>query len=449
MNTLKNVSNKTKSMEINKKKERLGWYFYDWANSAFPATVITVFLGPYLTSIANSAADETGMLHIFGLPIASGSLFPFVVSLSVILQVLFLPIVGAITDRTNIKKTILGITAYIGSFATLGLFFVHSDRYLLGALLFIIANVAFGCSVVVYNSILNDIAEIDERDDVSSKGWAFGYIGGGLLLLLNLLLFSNAEALGLSTGFAVRICLASAGAWWAIFTIIPLLHIRKYKYCGTENIKSISLIKQGFNQFWHTFKKAKKYPETLLFLLAYLLYNDGVQAVIAMSAQFGQEELKLDMSFLTLVILIIQFVAFGGSLFFNYLAKLTTTKSSLIISLIIWLGAVVFAFGFLNSSVEFMILGAVIGFVLGGTQALSRSLFSKMLPKGEEAEYFSFYEIGERGTSWLAPFIFGLVYQFSGSYRYAILSIVIFFILGLLILLKVDIERAIREANPS
>lgn len=434
-------------MDKKQKSERLGWYFYDWANSAFPTTVITVFIGPYLTAIANSAADSNGMLHILGIEIAAGSFFPYIVSLSVLLQVFVLPFIGAITDSTNLKKTILGITAYIGAFATLALFFLDGDRFLFGGGMFILANVAFGASVVVYNSILNDIAEIDERDSVSSKGWAFGYIGGGTLLLLNLILFSQAEALNISTGYAVRICLASAGAWWAVFTIIPLIKIRSYKSKGKSSIKPTQLIWSSFGQFAKTFKKAKNYPRTLFFLIAYLLYNDGVQAVIALSAQFGQEELGLEMSFLTTVILVVQFLAFGGSLFFAFLAKKTSAKTSLVISLIIWIAAIVFAFGFLYGETEFMILGAAIGFVLGGTQALSRSLFSKMIPKGEEAEYFSFYEIGERGTSWLAPLIFGLVFQFTGSYRIAILSLIVFFIAGLFMLLRVNVEKAIKDSG--
>lgn len=429
------------------KKERLGWYFYDWANSAFPTTVITVFLGPYLTSIANAAADSSGMLSVLGINISAGSYFPYLVSLSVLLQVFVLPLIGGLVDKTNLKKTILGFAAYIGAFSTLALFFLDGDRYLFGGLMFLLANIAFGASVVVYNSILNDIATIDERDAVSSKGWAFGYIGGGLLLLLNLLFFSNAESLGVSTGFAVRICLASAGAWWAIFTIIPLMKIRAYKSNIAKGTRLNIIIKSGYGQFIETFKNAKKYPKTLFFLLAYLMYNDGVQAVIALSAQFGQEEIGLDISFLTSVILVVQFVAFAGSLLFGYIAKKISAKGSLIISLIIWIFAVVFAFAYLYGATEFMILGATIGLVLGGTQALSRSLYSKMIPRGKEAEYFSFYELSERGTSWLAPLIFGLVYQFSGSYRYAILSLIAFFVIGLVMLLFIKVDKAISEAG--
>lgn len=433
----------------NQRSERFGWYFYDWANSAFPTTVITVFLGPYLTSVANNAAGTSGVLNVFGMSIAAGSFFPYIVSLSVILQVLVLPLVGAITDLTYAKKLLLGVTAYIGAIATMGLYFLEGSNYLYGGLLFIIANLAFGSSMVVYNSILNDIALPEERDDVSSRGWAFGYIGGGSLLALNLYFFANAEAYGISTGTAVRICLVSAGFWWAIFTLLPMFKIRPYPKSLRSLGNDSGFLLTGFRQFFRTVAKLRKYPQTLLFVVAYLIYNDGVQAVIALSAQFGQEELGLDISFLTTVILLVQFVAFGGALFFNFLARKVGTKNALIISLLIWIASVVFAFAFLYGETAFMALGLTIGFVLGGTQALSRSLFSNMIPKGEEAEYFSLYEIGDKGTSWMAPLIFGLVFQFSSSYRLAILSLIFFFVVGLIVLLKVNVSKAFEDLKNS
>lgn len=434
-------------MSVPNKKERLGWYFYDWANSAFPTTVITVFLGPYITSIANNVAVN-GQINVYGLEIASGSYYPYLVSISVFLQVFFLPIIGSIADKTKAKKLILGVAAYIGALATLSLFFLDGNRYIFGGWMFVVANISFGASIVVYNSILNDISTIDERDEVSSKGWAFGYIGGGLLLLINLVFFSNADSFGISTSDAVRICLASAGVWWAIFTVFPLLWIRNYKNQIHKRDKSpVIILRGGFEQFIDTFKNAKKYPRTLYFLIAYLMYNDGVQAVIALAAQFGQEELGLEMSFLTFVILIVQFVAFGGALLFGKLANYLGTKKALATSIIIWICAIIFAFGFLYGKTEFLILGLTIGLVMGGTQALSRSLFSKIIPKNQEAEYFSFYEISERGTSWLAPLLFGLVYQFTSSYRLAILSLLLFFIIGLYMLLRVKLDKAIIDAQ--
>lgn len=433
-------------MSANKRREQIGWYFYDWANSAFSTTVVTVFLGPYLTTVTKAAADADGFVYPLGIKVNAGSFFPYVVSISVLFQVLFLPIMGAIADYSHRKKQMLALFAYLGAFVTMGMYFLKGTDYLLGGALFIIANLSFGVSVVFYNAFLPEIAGPAERDSVSSMGWAMGYLGDGLLLAMNLLLFYKAETLGLTTGQAIRINLASAGMWWAIFTLIPLATLRR-----RQPLKSLpqgeNYLSVGFKQLRKTLSKARVYPQTLLFLVAYLLYNDGIQTVITLSSQFGQEELGLPVSTLTAVILMVQFVAFLGSILFNYVSKAVGTKRAIMISLLIWTGALVYAYGFLRTSFHFFILGAVIAIVLGGSQALSRSAFSLMIPKGQEAEYFGLYEVSDRGTSWLGPLLFGLALQFTGSYRIAILSLVVFFILGLVLLMRVNIRRAALEAG--
>jgi UMF1 family MFS transporter len=194
----------------------------------------------------------------------------------------------------------------------------------------------------------------------------------------------------------------------------------------------------------------RSYPQTLTFLIAYLLYNDAVQAVIALSAQFGSDELKIPMSDLTLAILMVQFVAFAGALVFNGVAKLIGTKPAIVVALLIWIGVVLAIYLVVRTTAHFFITAAVVAVVMGGTQALSRSLFSQMIPKGREGEYFGVYEISDKGTSWLAPLIFGLALQFTSSYRLAILSLLAFFVAGLLVLLRVHPARAAREAaSPS
>ncbi|MGL4648058.1 MAG: MFS transporter [Caldilineaceae bacterium] len=431
------------------RREQVGWYMYDWANSAFSTTVVSVFLGPYLTAITQSAADANNMVYPLGawLPIGADSFFPYMVALSVVLQVFFLPVLGAIADYTHLKKRLLGIFAYVGALATLSLYFVQGDNYQLGGLLFLIANLSFGASIVFYNAYLPDIAAPDERDKVSSQGWAMGYLGGGLLLLLNLVFLRVlAEPLGVSTGHAVRISLASAGIWWGIFTLIPLqrlaTHQSRKRLAPGENYVGV-----GFRQLGETLRRLPKLPMTLLFLVAYLLYNDGIQTIIALSAQFGAQELGMDSSQLVLLILMVQFVAFFGALSFGWLAARFGAKRAIFGSLIIWTGVTIFAYAVLSSVLQFFIMGAVIGLVLGGSQALSRSLFSQMIPRGQEAEYFGLYEVSERGTSWMGPLLFGLALQFTGSYRVAILSVAIFFIAGLALLPFVDVRRAIVEAG--
>lgn len=429
------------------RREQIGWYFYDWANSAFSTTVVTVFLGPYLTAVAQAAADTNGMVYPLGIPVLADSFFAYVVSLSVVLQVFFLPILGAIADYSHRKKQLLGVTAYLGAFATMGLYFLDGTNYLLGGILFLLANISFGASIVFYNAYLPEIAHADDRDKVSSQGWALGYLGGGLLLLINLLFVQFwADDLGLTTGQAVRICLVSAGLWWAIFTVIPLIHLKTRQPQRSlppgERITTV-----GFKQLRHTFRNIPQYPHTLLFLVAYLLYNDGIQTVIALASQFGAEELGMETSQLVQLILMVQFIAFFGALGFGYLARWVGSKRAILISLVIWLGVTIYTYAFLQTIAQFFVLGGVIAIVLGGSQALSRSLFSLMIPTGQEAEYFSLYEISERGTSWMGPMIFGLTLQFSGSYRLAILSIAIFFAVGFILLTRVNVRRAISEAG--
>jgi UMF1 family MFS transporter len=435
------------SVPANNRREQVGWYFYDWANSAFSTTVVTVFIGPYLTNVAQAAVDGRGLIYPFGIPVAAGSLFPYVVSLSVLLQVFLLPIVGAIADYSNAKKQLMMAFAYLGAIATMALLFVQGGRYLLGAALFLLANLAFGASIVFYNAFLPQIAGPDQRDAVSSRGWALGYLGGGLLLLANLLFFNARERLGVATGDAVRLCLFSAGAWWALFTLIPLARLRN-RGAVRPLPPGSSYLTIGFRQLAHTFRNARRYPMTLFFLLAYLLYNDGIQAVIALAAVYGAEELKIDQQYLILTILMIQFVAFGGALAFGVLARRIGAKRAILLSLLIWMAVVVIAYFMPAGNLGlFFALGAAIATVLGGSQALSRSLFSQMIPPGQESEYFSLYEISERGTSWLAPLLFGLVFQATGSYRLAVVSLIIFFAVGIALLVFVDVRRAILEAG--
>jgi len=431
---------------INDSREQVGWYFYDWANSAFSTTVVTVFLGPYLTTVAKAAADDGGFIYPLGIKVFAGSFFAYVVSMSVVLQVLLLPILGAIADYSRLKKQMFGIFAYIGALASAGLYFLQGTNYLLGGALFIVSNVSFGASIVFYNSFLPEIATPDRRDHVSSMGWAIGYIGGGLLLALNLLLFTRAASFGLTEGQAVRISLASAGVWWGIFTLIPLTRLRNRQPAKSLEPGRGYLI-TGLSQLIHTASRARAYPQTVLFLVAYLIYNDGIQTVITLSSQFGQEELGLSISTLTTVVLMVQFVGFFGNMIFAWLAKAIGAKGAVMISLAIWSATLGYVYYFLHGTLGFYILGLIIALVLGGSQALSRSLYSQMVPRGQEAEYFSLYEVSDKGTSWLGPLIFGLALARTRNYRIAVLSLVIFFIIGLALLAMVNVRKASLEAR--
>ncbi|MDW4904344.1 MFS transporter [Streptomyces sp. ADMS] len=434
-----------------RRREQRGWYFYDWACSVYSTSVLTVFLGPYLTSVAKEAADADGFVHPLGIPVRAGSFFAYSVSLSVIVAVLIMPLVGAAADRTGRKKPLLGIAAYVGATATAGMFFLEGDRYLLGGLLLVVANAAQSVSMMLYNSYLPQIAPVEERDAVSSRGWAFGYAAGSLVLVVNLVLYTAHDSFGISEGMAVRICLASAGLWWGAFTLVPLRRLRDRR-AGTEEAvaKEATATSPGLRQLAATVRDMRRHPLTLAFLLAYLVYNDGIQTVISQASVYGSEELGLDQSTLIGAVLLVQVLAVAGALGMGRLARVYGAKRTILGSLVAW--TVTLAAGYFlpaGAPVWFFVLAAGIGLVLGGSQALSRSLFSHLVPPGKEAEYFSAYEMSDRGMSWLGPLLFGITYQLTGSYRDAIISLVIFFVLGFALLARVPVGRAIREAgNP-
>lgn len=426
--------------------EQRAWYVYDWANSAFYTTAVTLLLGPWISAIAKNASDARGFVHPLGIPVDSRSYWAYLVSLSVLMQVFVLPLLGAVADYGRRKRELLAVFAWIGAAANMAMFFVDGDRYLFGGVLFLIANLSFGASVVIYNAFLPEIATVGERDAVSSKGWGIGYLGGGLLLAANLLLFAKADSLGISSGLAVRINLFSAGAWWALFTLIPVAKLRN-RQAGKQLPAGRTYLGVGIEQLFHTLKDAGRYPQTLWFLAAFLIYNDGIQTVIVLAAQFGQEELKLPMSTITTVILLVQFVAFAGALGFNWLAARLGSKQAVIMGLAVWTVTLVYIYAAVRTAAEFYAMGVAVGLVLGGTQALSRSLYSFMIPKGREGEYFSLYEVSDKGTSWLGPLVFGLALQITGSYRVAILSLILFFAAGMALLTRVNVRAAALEAG--
>lgn len=432
--------------QAGRRREQRGWYVYDWANSSFITTVVALFFGPYLTVLAKEAAAAEGFVRPLGFRVPAQSVWPYLVSLSVLTQVLALPLLGAIADYGRRKREMLGWLAYAGAAATMAMYLLDGSRYALGCLLFLAANLCFGASIVIYNAFLPEIAGPEERDAVSSKGWGIGYLGGGLLLALNLWLYTQAGALGLTEAHAVRISLCSAGVWWAAFTLIPLATLRN-RGARKTLAAGESLLAAGMRQLVHTLREVRRYPQTLLFLLAYLIYNDGIQTVIHMATHFGQEELGLPMSALTTAILIAQFVAFFGALGFNCLAGWVGNKRAVMAALVIWSATLVYIYAGVRGAMQFYLLAAIVGTVMGGSQALSRSIYSFMIPKGQEAEYFSIYEISDKGTSWLGPLFLGLALQLTGSYRLAVLTLIVFFVAGLALLGKVDVRRGALEAG--
>ncbi|MCC7309034.1 MAG: MFS transporter [Acidobacteria bacterium] len=439
-------------MEKNNRKEIFGWMVYDWANSAFFTTTIGVLLGPFMLGLAEKALGPDGIIFDLGIFQVTPKGFPaFCTAVSVVSMVIFLPVLGAIADYTHLKKKLMALFCYAGVIAG-GLLFFVTESYLVCGLLFITSSMFFAAANVFYNAFLIDITTEDRRDKVSSYGYGLGYLSGFIMLVLDLLFISNAGRFGISTALAVRICFLAASLWWGVFAVITfyLLKTRQPEKGVPENSNIITV---GFSELWQTLRELRRLRFTLLFLIAYLFYNDGIQTVILQSSVFISYELftskgvEVDNAFLIIIFCIAQISAFAGALIFERIARFLGSKRTIILSLIIWSGIVIYAYAFFQTKTQAYLMGAVIGMVLGAAQALSRSLYSQMIPAGRESSFFGLYEISEKGTSWMGQLMFTIIVGATGSFRYAILGLVFFFIAGSVVLLFTDTTRAIHEAG--
>jgi len=436
----------------NDRKEIVGWMTYDWANSAFFTVVVGVLIGPYLLGLAEAAVGADGVvIDLIAFKITPKGLPAFCTAISVIAMVVFLPVLGAIADYTNLKKVMMAVFCYVGVIAGSLLFFVI-ESYVACSFLFILATMSFAASNVFYNAFLIDLTTEDQRDKVSSYGYGLGYLSGFLVLILDLIFISNAERLGITTGTAVRISFLAASLWWGAFAVLTFVLV-KTRAPAKQVPAERNLVSIGFSELWQTLKELKRLRFTMLFLIAYLFYNDGIQTVILQSSVFISYELftskglPADNSFLIIIFCIAQISAFAGALIFERISRYLGAKQTIILSLAIWCGIVIYAYAFFETSVQAYVMGAGIGMVLGAAQALSRSLYSQMIPQGRESSFFGLYEISEKGTSWMGQLMFAIIVGATGSFRHAILGLIVFFVVGTIILLFTDTTRAIHEAG--
>jgi MFS transporter, UMF1 family len=455
-------------IQKNNRKEIFGWMMYDWANSAFYTTVVAVLLGPYLIAMAenklcagvaesalqNHPCQNGVIFDLFFFNVTAKGFPAFCIAISVVSMVLFLPLLGAIADYTHLKKRLMAIFCYTGVVASSLIFFATGDSYLFGGILLVVSNMCFAAANVFYNAFLIDITTEDKRDRVSSYGYGAGYIGGVVMLVLNLLLINNAESLGITKGFAVRISILAASLWWGIFAVVSF-YLLKSRGAVKEVPEDKKIITVGFSELWQTLKELKRLKYTAIFLVAYLFYNDGIQTVILQSSAFLSNELftaeersaSEDQTFLIGIFLVAQICAFIGAIVFERIARVIGAKKTIILSLIIWCAIVIFAYAFLETRFQAWFMGGFIGLVLGSAQALSRSLYSQMIPAGRESSFFGLYEISEKGTSWMGQLLFTIIVGATGSFRHAILALIVFFVAGSIILLFTDTAKAIHEAG--
>ena len=437
-----------------------GFTLYDVANSAFVTTVVTAVGGPFLTAIAEEAADSSGRLSLLGLHPRAASVFAYAVSFSVVLQVLMLPLLGALADRPSAKRRVLVAGTGVGALSTLALAVVPMGAPLPALLAFVVGNVAFGAAILVYNAYLADVAELADRDRVSARGFAFGYAGGAFVLALSLGLLTAAEPLGIDRGTAVRVTIAFSGLWWAVVGLVAIRRLDAVQLlpgydARTSDVPLVAQVRGSLRQLRGSLAALRALPGTARYLVSFLLFNDAIQAVVALSAVVLTQELFVARGqdaddatpFLLQLILLIQVVAVIGAAGSARLARRIGAKSTLLLTLVLWVGVVVYAVVALESTTQAYVMGVVIALVLGGSQALARSLFSSMVPQDRQASFFGFYELAERGTAWVGTLVFAIVLDITGSYRGALLSLLVLFVTGGLLLASTDTDAAIAAAR--
>jgi UMF1 family MFS transporter len=419
------------------------WITYDWANSAYATTILAAVLPAYFA--AEVVGDEG--IALFGRIWTGQDLWALAVGVGPLIMFLATPVLGAIADFSASKKRFLMVFALWGASFTTLLFFSTTGDVLLTLGLFLLAHLGFVGANVFYDAYLPDLTNDDTIDMVSSRGFAWGYLGGGLHLLLSLALIQLSEGLiPIDTVSATRIAIGSAGVWWlgfAIFSFHRLPRVGTSQPLPDELTPSWwSYARFGFGRSLATLRKVARNRPLLVFIVAFMLFNDGVQTTIALAAVYATETLGLDITIVVGGVLVVQFIAFFGAMGFGRLASRIGTRRALLASISVWAGVTIAAFFLpVGQAVPFLALAVVIGFVLGGTQALSRSLYGSMIPEDQSAEFYGFYSVFSKFSSIWGPFAFAFVRQATGSSRLAILSIALFFVVGGLLFRTVDVEK--------
>ncbi len=420
-------------------KANFGWCLYDWANSAFATVILAAVLPVYFASLIPARGAD---LFWSSQPVPATALWGYIVSLSMAIVAIVAPALGNLADRRGWRLRLLIISCLFGSFATCSLFFAGPGQYLLVAALFILGNIGFAAGNIFYNAYLPDLAIGHEADRLSARGFALGYIGGGLMLLIVFLLIQQHAVLGLpDKGAATRLGFLLTGAWWLGFALPAFVWLK-----NVPVTTSSSHPLRTPRDYLKTFIDLRRYRDLSRFLIAFLLYNDGIQTIIAVSAIFAREELGLGAGTILGCFLMIQFVAMPGALIFSRLAGRFNTKYAVMASLILFTMIAVYA-SIMSSALEFWILGFAVALVLGGSQALSRSLFSSLVPKQRSAEFFGFYAISSKFASILGPLTFALLIELTGSNRIAILALAGFFVAGIVLLIGVNVEQGRLQAD--
>ena len=422
------------TLDLKKAYNRIvnAWCLYDWGSSAFTTTVEAAVLPVYFASVIAA-----------GLPVNAATVYwGYANSASLLIAALLAPFLGSIADYTGSKKRLLSVFAAIGIVATALMVLLDSGDWVLALALFFLGTVGISASYVFYDALLPHVARHDDIDYVSAKGYAWGYLGGGILLAINIVMI---QFIWEGSSLGPRLSFLTVAVWWAIFTI-PLLRRVPEPPANTAGIGAgVNPVTAGFRRLGQTFREMRKYRQLFLFLLAFWLYNDGIGTIIKMATIYGAE-IGIGMLDLIGALLLTQFVGIPFSLAFGKFSGRLGTKRSIMLGLG-WYALIAVGGYFMSQPWHFWALAFAVGMVMGGTQALSRSLFGLMAPRARSAEFFGLYDISSKFAGIVGPFLFAIVGQLTGSSRLSIVALIVFFIGGILLLTQVDEEEGIRVAQ--
>jgi len=417
--------------------ELRAWAMYDWANSAFQSTVITAVFPPFFSAVAAAGLPA---------PVATAR-FAWATTIAVAITAVLGPILGAIADYRAIKKPMLAVSVVIGVVATILMGTIGMGEWRYAALLFIIANIAIASGFVFYDSLLPHIAAPEEMDRVSTAGYAIGYLGGGLLLVVNLLWILTPTTFGLADAVAgIRLSFVSVGVWWLLFSIPLFRRVPEPpRVIEADETPADPALRTAFVRVWETFHELRGYRQAFIMLLAFLCYNDGIQTIIRMASIYGAE-IGIDRNAQIEAFVIVQFVGIPCSFLFGSLAGRIGAKAGIFIALVVYTGISVLGY-FMTTAWQFFVLAFLVGTVQGGSQALSRSLFARMIPKHKSSEYFGFFSVFEKFAGIAGPALFATSVSLFGSSRSAVLSVIAFFIVGGLLLSRVNVVEGEAQAR--
>lgn len=416
------------------RRELRAWALYDFANSAFQTTVIAVIFPIYFQRVAAAGMS----------PSDATSRFAWATTIAICIVAIVAPILGALADTRKLKKPLLGMFLAIGAGATAAMYGIEQGDWLLALVLFIIGNVGVAGSIVFYESLLPHIARGEEMDRVSTAGYAIGYLGGGILLAFNLAMIQQPGWFGIpDSGVATRLAFVSVSVWWVLFSWPLFRRVPEPRVVPAASASAGAALAQSVKQLATTFRELRKYRQALILLVAFFLYNDGIQTIIRMAAIYGAE-VGIEQSALIGALLLVQFVGVPCSFAFGALAGVIGPKKAVMMGLFAYIGILVFTY-YMTTAWEFYMLAGSVGVVQGGTQALSRSMFASMIPRHRSSEFFAFFGVFERYAGVLGPAIFAVMAGL-GSSRSAILTLIPFFVVGILMLWRVDVAAGRREA---